>query len=438
MKTHWILTAALTVCVSMAVARQAAAQATPRAASEPSAALKRLLDAQTLLAFEADIEKLDTQATYDWAASMLVKAAPSEGKAVIDAARQWVAAFRKAGGRRIVGVVTLTDMPPLPIVAVELADNADEQALAKIVGGGLNEWGKPQRLDNLLVFAKEPAMKRLKEAVPSDHAMLDAAMAGGPQGAVRVYGTLPADTRRVLQEMTPEAPAKIGGGSTEPIWKGLSWWAIGLEAGERPAVKLIAQASDAEQAKALEDMARRALTTIAGKPEIAKVLPDAQAAVRMLVPTVEKDRLVLDLSGKRMDELIGQVIVPSLVEARQEAKRKVRMSTAKMISSGLSMYAGEHKDEMPADLSELVKEKMVPESVFTRMVAGKPRPAYRYIKPPKLDMIADPGRTVVLHEINLPPEDGLVAVFPDGHVEFFESMAAMERATTTAASGESP
>lgn len=125
-------------------------------------------------------------------------------------------------------------------------------------------------------------------------------------------------------------------------------------------------------------------------------------------------------------------------EVRFDAVKAVSASNLHQIGIAVMTYQAD-KNQMPADLDELVKAKMLDASVLVRPGTGKAPPQvkdgkivgpidYIYIKPPKLERIWNPSSHVLAYE---DPANyggsGTHVLFADGHVEWMP-MPRFERA----------
>jgi prepilin-type processing-associated H-X9-DG protein len=172
---------------------------------------------------------------------------------------------------------------------------------------------------------------------------------------------------------------------------------------------------------------------------------DAGWHYKSVSPFPGSDMLTPGAGGQVMvaqEALMVSILLPSLNRARETANRVKCGSNMRQIGMGILLYANENKGHYPANLGVLVKtEELVPQvfvcpSGNTKFPGGNmavddqvkwvnENTDYVYIG---AGMNATAGaETIVLHE---KPDahggQGMNMLFGDGHVEFFQTPAAMQ------------
>src|SRR5206468_258400 len=122
---------------------------------------------------------------------------------------------------------------------------------------------------------------------------------------------------KIVEEMLPNLPPPLGGGSTKVLTHGLQWVSLKVEIEPNLNVLGIVQASDSAAAKELLALLKTAFKELSKDPEtqaIVTSLPGLEAAV---MPKVEDDRLVLRLDEKTL----VSTLKPALEKVRAAAFR---------------------------------------------------------------------------------------------------------------------
>ncbi|HUU82906.1 MAG TPA: DUF3352 domain-containing protein [Phycisphaerae bacterium] len=140
--------------------------------------------------------------------------------------------------------------------------------------------------------------------------------------------------------------------------------------------------------------------------------------------------LALNESGTQAAmEVVGQSMVESLAEARNQTRRTVSMANIKGIVTCCLIYASEHKGEFPTSLGDLVADGSMTVQMLRSPYDGS-GPAdvsevdeqsfYLYRSGSNTKTMAQPATTVVLAEREVRNGRGAAVAFADGHVEWIE------------------
>ncbi len=282
-----------------------------------------------------------------------------------------LAALRRAGVKDLYFVVSLGGEGVIPNVLVTLPpvplrDQPDLGGICDALGVP-RSWGV-QRGAQLFIrltpftplpLDKEPAAGRL-EAL----ATLRAGLAAAGDAPVQIVLMPPASARRVIEELVPELPKKIGGGPSTILTQGITWATIGLypppqvggtyvvksgggyaitglDLSPHAALRLTVKSQDAEAARALAAKWLAALNF--GREEAGKhaatreYLPQFEKLAARLTPKVEGDRLILNLDEKdhALSDFLG-LLGPALRSQGRVHQQMLSMNHLKQI--GLAMH----------------------------------------------------------------------------------------------------
>jgi hypothetical protein len=309
----------------------------PRQKSTPPA-LTALLDEQTFAVVRLDIAKV-------FGGDSLTRLAEIAGVPADELSpnrrqmEQAVAAFTKAGGQEVYVLASLADAPELLSLVVPLRAGADEKTLT----GLLTEARffpnlQVAKFSDALVCAAPKGLARLRGMKPAPPVELAQADPFARPAAVEVLLLLSPDNRRVFEELLPQLPPDLGGGSVKAVTRGLRWVRLSGDA-EKLGLRLTVQASDAASAEELHGLFRHAIQFLAGRKEITRILPQLDKKKELLLPRVEGDKLVLAL---KEPELLG-FVQPTVRNARRAALQAQAANNFKQIGLALHNYYDTHK-----------------------------------------------------------------------------------------------
>lgn len=308
------------------------------------------VDEQTVAVIRVDMTRVSLDALYEELGRLF-----PEGKEDFAAERpragKMLAQFTEAGGKDVYFVVTTALVPhgPPGFLVVPIHPGVDEKALRAALPGR-NEAA--QRIGDALVIAERQAMlEHVRTLKPDPRPELAAAFAAAGDTAAQAVLVPPAYTRRVVDEMMPELPKQIGGGSSKVFTRGLTWAAAGIDPPPRLSVKLVVESQDAQTAEALRAKLLEVLRIVGQIKEVRQKLPNFDQAVAVLAPKVEGDRLVLVLSeqSQAIRTLMTALSVP-LDQARQAARRQQSVNNLKQIALAVHNFHDVYKS-FPAQAS---------------------------------------------------------------------------------------
>lgn len=238
-------------------------------------------------------------------------------------AQKWLDDFHKAGGRDVYAVAFLGDPEDLPgVVIVPLPPGADGRAIAGLLVSGKADG--PDHVDNALggceaiviqnavVYGLAIQAEKMKLARPVDRPQLAEALAALGDAPIKIAFSPSIALQIVAGEILPDQlPDFAGGGVPVALVHTLDWAAIGTSPPPAPGpyVHLVIQCKDPQGAQAYADVASSLLATLSTDPFWRKMLPTLDQFVAALKPSLENDRLRLDLDSRTLNSLV----VPGLL-----------------------------------------------------------------------------------------------------------------------------
>jgi len=408
------------------------------------------IDEQTIAVAHVDTTRVDLDAIESLITTIVRDAEPDATAThpaltclaeVKQTAQKWIADFVRAGGRDIYLVASLADLPEgnKPFVIVPLSSRADSRAIAALLCSGradgptsapAGESGAAypdmvcEQVDQAMFAGSRRTLERLRGMKPAPRPELARAFETAGDAAAQVLVLPTADNRRVVEEMMPTLPEQIGGGPVTAITRGLMWATIAVETKPAVSCRIVIQSQDAEAAQALKGVLDKIIDE-AGK-QMAKLAqpaaPGLDTLLAALRPTVQRDRLMLDLNAQSLTTTIARTLAPPLERARLLARRAASASNLKQLMVGVHMYAADHKDEFPRDLQALVDGKYISSKVLISALQPERKDAYVYIRPSVPLNKIDP-QSLIVYEAFDTWGQGTNVAYADGHVEFLGDKA---------------
>ncbi len=410
------------------------------------------LDDQTFAVAHVDLQRLDLAPVRQQVAGLLATqpAEPNGATAMLDRLERLAEAMRGAGATDVFYVMSIADMPGPGFAVVPLREGADERAIrwllltadpdAPATGPAEGPTSRPgvgmqvRRIRGALVLAVPETLERLEALEPVDRPELAEALAAVEGQAARIALIPPDDARRVLEATMPQLPPQLGGGPVTVLTRGLQWAAggVGTEGGLH--ARAVAQATDAEAAKALDAFVEHWMAGLA-RMAAEGGLANAAEIAALLDPQVEGDQLRLDLPAGQVARM-AELLAPSLREARAEAERAVTMSHMKQLGHALHGYAIDHDDTLPPDLQTLVDRGLFSPDLLQ---GPEGRPRYVYVQPGRaMRTVTDAQRQILAYEAFDEWGEGINVLFIDGHVEHVAERARFERLLKESLEGYRP
>lgn len=418
-------------------------------------ALAPFVTQRTLFVAHVDLANVDMAAVEKRGAEVLKAAVPdpkeqademakmTQGLAI---ARTWLSDFSKAGGRHIYVVGSLPDFPRrAPLVIVPMADPSKAGELF-----GLLLTGKPQApeagatrgmasvvVGNSMVLCDEAQADRVKTIEPQAQPAVEKGFAAAGDSTGQAVFIVTDETRKFLGAfMPPTLPPQLGGGSSAVLTDGVQFIAAGVTPPPSQALAITIQAKDAEAAKALGELADRAMEALKADKAMASAIPGLAWAdvLPILKPTVAGDHLTIKMNSDQVNTLVDKVMIPVVARARVQAQAAMSMSNMRQILMACIMYSNDHKGVWPdqIDLATL-KEYGIDERTFTNPRQVQRKDGYVYVKPAKDPKNA--AEAMVIYEAFDQFGMGVSVGFADGHVEPITDKAQFDK-LLKAAKGE--
>jgi hypothetical protein len=181
-------------------------------------------------------------------------------------------------------------------------------------------------------------LERLAKQTPPKPTELADAFGAAGDGAAQVVLLLPADARRIYEEVLPTLPEELGGDSMKTYSRGLLWAALGLNTSPALGLHLTLASPNQDSARALHDALARLLGALSRQPEIRKLMPAADKIVPRITPQLRGDRLVLTLDEKEL----MQIAQPFLAELPVAISRNTSTNNLRQILLAFHYYLDTH------------------------------------------------------------------------------------------------
>lgn len=413
----------------------AGAQAPARTA-DADAALAPFIDSQTIGALRVDLMDVDLPAIQDWisgAVDELRKTSKEVARARTDVHQELGKAFdrveklRSAGVDRLYMVLSLSDFPEdrPPFVVVPLRKGADGQALENALTEAFGSAGSSapiaRTLGNAVVFAAPATFVRLKTATAEQRPDLSLAFDAAGKAQIRLALIPQESARKAMESAVTNLPDELGGGSVKAVSRGLSWTSIAISLPPDPSLKIVIQATDADDAAKLNDIIIKAIAWATDR----KTGPPEELAftgmLASLKPRLQGDRITIDLSPDDTQKL-ATTVAGAMIGARTAALRTVVMSNLRQLSVGVIMYANDHQGALPKDLGSDLDKYLGANSKQLWIDPLRPNDTkpYVYIRlADKLSDVNQPASAIMIYENHTTWDSGINAAFADGHAEWF-------------------
>jgi len=256
------------------------------------------LDEQTIAIVHVDVARAEPGVVLNrW-----VDIVPEAARYLEPRREYWVAVHRSLIGASVADayvVVSLADVPVrAPMLVARGGDEASRSKLVAELKAVLKDSPglEVAEREDAVVVAPREAFERLEQRHPDPRAELEAALTAAGDHAVQ-FVLLPTDNdRRVIEELMPTLPLVLGGGPSMAFTHGVRWLAIGGDV-DPPTLSVVVQSADAAAAESLLAGFKGVLRAV--KTAGSAVLPPLATALELVPPTVEGDRLVVQLNAAR-------------------------------------------------------------------------------------------------------------------------------------------
>ncbi len=360
------------------------------------------------------------------------------------------AQFVVAGGRHVYVTFSLPEViaEPMPLVVVPVEPGGNVDRLLEAVPHvqayrGETDPGrlyKVARGDVVLIGSGAALSAIVNGRDAATRPELAEALAAVEGRAARAVLIPTKDMRRVIDEMMPNLPARLGGEPTTTFTRGIQWMAVGVDVGASPRFVLVDEAATPQHAKALHvfvrglpDLAAHLSAGHRGLSEDEKVFVEMLRQAVKLLPEPRGTTIRMELDQQKLDDAAMTILGPamqSVMHAREKALATQSATQIRQIVTVCFVYANDHQGRLPDSLAQLVKAGLIDK----RLVEDNPRNltdkrAYVYLKPGvPLSKIKDTGKTALVYEAyDNWPKLGCNIGFVDGHVECIADEAEFKR-----------
>jgi hypothetical protein len=305
---------------------------------DPEAAAKAVapfLDERTVAVVHVDLMRVDVEAFADKYAVLTQRKLDDlaqEKKAIASVLQT----LSKSGAKEAFLVVSLIDIPnEPPFVVLPLEKDSTPQAILdlnpkeKVHSYGPYSEFRFEQVGQAIIGGGEATRKRLKTLKPVARPEVAKAFAAGGNGVARAALFATTDTRKVLEETLPTLPPELGGGSIQPLTRGLQWVSIGMDAPPKLSLHFIYQMNDKESAAQLLTLLVKAVK-LAGEQKELKEKPQLAKLLEVLLPKIDGERLTLTLDDTTLTSVLTPVFV-KIAEAstdQEAAKNQRRLAIA--------------------------------------------------------------------------------------------------------------
>jgi len=158
----------------------------------------------------------------------------------------------------------------------------------------------------------------------------------------------PPHAQRVIEEIMPDLPEEIGGGSSAILTRGLLWAAVGAEVLPDISLRLVIQSRDARAATALRGKWLDLVEFLSTNEEVRRRLSGLDNVAALLSPNVEDNRLVLNLDAKGGSiGVLLATLTPPFEAARAHAERQLSTNNLKHCALAMHNYHDTYKTFPP-------------------------------------------------------------------------------------------
>lgn len=339
------------------------------ARAEQESAVAPLLGPQTILVARFDAAAFKPEAMDAWEKQMAAQL-PDDVKADAESAvnersakvRWWVDAFKKAGGKRAYWLADLDLLPGNPILlAAPLEEGADAKALETLLRAGTvypstspsdnGGAAATAQIGGMLVVGDAHAMETVRSRTPAQRPELEKALSEAGAATLAVAFIPSDETRRNLPDLAPALARFFGGGKTDAL-PGVSWAMVALSAPPKPALHGVIQCDSANSAKAVGELVRSMLKSMASDPSAQKEMPGVVALAAALNPVAQGDRLVFDLDSPAIEHDLGPAVLQQMGRQWRVGQYVKSAGHIARLLTACRAYAAQHDGQWPEHLTD--------------------------------------------------------------------------------------
>jgi len=385
------------------------------------------IDDQTFAVVHLDVEKLDIDALFGRALSLVNEHADTDtAKQIQDNINNFKALagaqlndFLKAGGRDIFLVFSMYDFPYF-FVAVPIPSANDQAKLPEQIQKITKDFNVGEIelhvSDGLILVGLKRTITRLKTASKVRSQALAAGFQACANTTAQVVLFPNSDQRRILAEMLPQIPSESGNIKLTTLSEDLHWAALGFNGPPSISLNITIQSPNAEGADRVLTFVNN-LYALAGQYNEARpLIPELDQVLKRLTPRRQGKRLLLQVDSTAADSIINDFVAPSLLKARAKAARYSCGSNLKCIGMALLMYSNDNKDKFPPDLEILLTKTYLNTNKMLICPATQLRDSYIYRG--ASITTSDIPMMIMVYEKLSNHEGGRNVLFLDCHVEW--------------------
>jgi hypothetical protein len=334
----------LTCCASLFILLTASAfvhAETKFDAAARAKAIAPFIEEETAVVGHVDLARVQLDPLFVMLAR-LVPAAPGEFDRAKKEAAKSLDAAKQVGVNEAYCVVTPGGQGWQPDIfwVIPVASGSDESRVRAALHIPPNEG---RMADGMFLLEMSPKIdsqvnRPTKQFRPAPRPELTAAFEAAGDTAAQVVLIPPEYAHRVIEELAPQLPKELGGGSISILSRGISWGAVGLDFPPRESLRLVIKSADVQSANALRTKLADVLRAVGKIETVRKAAPKFDEIAIALSPRVDGDRLVLSLDKKGLEDVMTLLALP--VEAmRASAIRMQSTNNLKQIALAMHNYA---------------------------------------------------------------------------------------------------
>src|SRR5262249_31121634 len=209
-----------------------------------------------------------------------------------------------------------------------------------VVDRGVRVRGVHEKIGGVYFGGSKATRERLRTLKPSGRPEVARAFAAAGDTAVQLLFFMPADSKRVIEEMLPVLPKEIGGGPSKTLTNGALWAALRADASPKLSLEPVGPCRGAAGEERQRGWSAWGYKLLGEQEEVKRMLPNFDKIAPAFLPKAVEDRLTLAVDEKSL----VAVLLPTIQRVRTEASRA--QSSNNLLRLGVAMHA--HHDERKA------------------------------------------------------------------------------------------
>jgi hypothetical protein len=263
------------------------------------------LDAQTIALAHLDLTRVDLEGLVA-AVTDIAHLEAEEVTPFKQTAQQWIADFKKAGGKEAYLAASLDDLPQHLTLIIPTDNDESARAIQQLLGGPKSTelaqylplpFGIEiiERLDGAIFAGSKAALARLRAGRPAPRPEAAEAFAAAGDTVAQLLLLPTADLRRVIEEILPALPPAVGDGPSTTLTHGLVWAALGANGPPKASLRLVIQSQDGAAAQSFATWLTNAYQALGQDKGLRRLAPNLDKVRRLPPPQVTADQLTLTL-----------------------------------------------------------------------------------------------------------------------------------------------